>query len=292
MPELPEVETIVRELKKKVLGRTFLNIWTDSPKIIKRPKRLELFKKEIKNEKIKNIWRRGKNIIFNLSGGGNLLIHQKLTGHLLLGKWKKEGKKWKSKLSGPTKDDPVNKFLHLIFWLDNGQMLALSDLRKFAKVELWEKGELGKSPDFKKLGPEPLKKDFTFNQFKSILIKKRGKIKKILMDQNVIAGIGNIYSDEILFNAKINPFRDISKLSEKDLKNIYQAIKIILPLSIKLKGESFSNFRTLSGEKGNFDQVRKVYGREDEKCSLCKTKIKRQKMGERSTHFCPKCQKY
>lgn len=290
MPELPEVETTVGDLKKAqppILGAGFVDVWTDWPKMIKRPKNIDLFKKEIKGKKIKKIWRRGKNIIFDLSQGLSLLIHQKLTGHLLLGKWEKKEKGWQPLIAGPL-EDPMNRFLHLIFWLDNGKQLALSDLRKFAKVELLHQEELKK--ELSSLGPEPLEKDFTFEKFKEFLPKK-GKIKQVLMDQTVIAGIGNIYSDEILWTAKIHPFKDVSKLSETDLKGIYQAIKKILPKAIEVGGESISDFRRISGEKGGFDPLRKVYRREGEPCFRCQAKIKRVKIGGRSAHYCPKCQK-
>jgi len=290
MPELPEVETIVRDLRRKVLGRTFLDVWTDFSKIVKRPKSFEQFKKEIKGKKIEKVWRRGKNIILNLSNNKTLLIHQKMTGHLLLGKWQKINKNWRPIKKGPL-EDPMNRFLHLIFWLDSGQMLALSDLRKFAKVELWDTGELEKSEGFQNLGPEPLRKTFTFERFKETFRKKQGKIKQVLMDQNIIAGIGNIYSDEILFEAKIHPLREVSKLAEKELKDIYRAIKKILLLAVKLRGESIANFRTLSGEKGFFDKTRKVYRREGEKCPRCGILLKRIKVGGRSACFCPRCQK-
>ena len=164
MPELPEVETIVLGLKKKVLGRTFLDVWTDWTKTIKKPKDFRIFKKQIKGKKIKEIKRRGKNILFKLSGNKTLLIHQKLTGHLLFGNWKFRGGKWEPEILGPL-EDPANRFLHLMFWLDNGKQLALSDLRKFAKVELWNSQELLESKEFKSLGPEPLEKYFTFHKF-------------------------------------------------------------------------------------------------------------------------------
>lgn len=292
MPELPEVETIVRDLKKKVLGRTFLNAWTDFPKLIKKPKNFGKFKKEIKRRKIKNIWRKAKNIIFELSGSYSLLVHQKMTGHLLYGKWRREGKKWISEIAGPLKNDPMNRFLHVLFKLDNGWQLALSDLRKFAKVELWKTEELKKSKFFRELGPEPLKKEFTFKKFREALRKKKkGRIKQVLMDQAAIAGIGNIYSDEILWKAKIHPFKDISKLSNAELKEIYKAMKQILSLAIKLGGESISDYRRPSGEKGFYDKERKVYRKEGEKCPSCSGIIKRAKIGGRSAHFCSKCQK-
>jgi formamidopyrimidine-DNA glycosylase len=291
MPELPEVETTVRDLKTKVLGRTFVDIWSDFKKIIKKPKDFEEFKREIKRKKIRGIRRRGKNILFDLSDNKTLLIHQKLTGHLLLGKWHKKGGKWEASAPGPLKEDPINRFLHLIFWLDNGQMLALSDLRKFAKVELWNTKELKKSEEMKELGPEPLEKSFTFRKFKEIFQEKKGKIKQVLMDQSVIAGIGNIYSDETLWRTKIHPFKDVSRLSQKELKKIYQAIQKILKQAVEVKGESISDYRLLSGEKGGFDSLRKVYRRKGEKCSRCGAIIKRVKIGGRSAHFCPNCQK-
>ena len=133
MPELPEVETTVRGLNKKVLKRTFIDVWSDWEKIVKKPKDFEQFKKEIKNKKIKKIWRRAKNIIFDLSDGYSLLVHQKMTGHLLVGKWNMKNGTWTPTKKGPL-NDPYNRFLHLIFFFDNGKMMALSDARKFAKL--------------------------------------------------------------------------------------------------------------------------------------------------------------
>jgi len=169
-------------------------------------------------------------------------------------------------------------------------MLALSDLRKFAKAELWKTEELKNSEEIKNLGPEPLSKDFTFEKFKEVLKKKKGKIKQILMYQTVIAGIGNIYSDEILFEAQIHPFRKIPKLSETELKKIYQAMRKILKKAIELKGSSITDFRDIKGKRGSFDKIIKVYRKEGKKCSRCGTIIKRAKIGGRSAHFCPKCQ--
>ncbi|HIC92610.1 MAG TPA: hypothetical protein EYP21_11285 [Syntrophaceae bacterium] len=159
MPELPEVETTVRDLKKaqpKILGALILDVWSDAKNLIKKPKSFSAFKKEILKRKILKIWRRGKNIIFTLDRK-NLLIHQKLTGHLLYGKWEKKGQEWVSQIKGPLAEDPMNRFLHLIFFLDNKYQLALSDLRKFAKVEILSEKELKK--ELSKIGPEPLGKE-------------------------------------------------------------------------------------------------------------------------------------
>lgn len=289
------METTVRGLKEKILERFFVDVWTDFQKLIKKPKTFEQFKKEIKGKKIENIWRRGKNIIFTLSENKSLLIHQKLTGHLLVGQWSFNKGFWGVETKGPL-NEKINSYIHLLFTLDNGQMLALSDLRKFAKIELWETKELENSEEMKKLGPEPLDKSFTFERLREALkdylqLKRKGKIKQVLMDQNIIAGVGNIYSDEILWRAKIHPLKEVSKLTEKELKKIYKFLKEVLKKAIKVKGESFSDYRTPSGEKGGFDTLRKVYQREGEKCSSCKNIIKRVKMAGRSAHFCPVCQK-
>jgi formamidopyrimidine-DNA glycosylase len=288
MPELPEVQTTVNGLKQKVLKRTFVDVWTDWKKIIKKPKDFELFKKELKNKKIIKIWRRAKNVIFDLTDNYSLLVHQKMTGHLLVGKWKVKSEKWKPEDKKSPLNDPYNRFLHVIFYLDNGLMLALSDVRKFAKIELWKTEELKK--EFEKLGPEPLEKSFTFEKFKKGFENKKGKVKQIIMNPEIIAGIGNIYASEALWVAKIHPEKNIAKLSEKELISLYEAIKKVLELSVKLGGESFSDYRKPDGSKGGFDTERKVYKREGQKCHRCKTKIKRIKVAQRSAFFCPHCQ--
>ncbi len=304
MPELPEVQTTVDGLKKKVLKRTFIDAWSDWEKIIKKPDNFEIFRKNIKGKKIEKIWRRAKNIIFDLSDGPalsraegySLLVHQKMTGHLLYGVWNKKDKTWLPSEKGPL-NDPMNRFIHLIVFLDNKKMIALSDTRKFAKVELWKTEALLK--EFEKLGPEPLDKNFTFQKFKDILKNKkgpsavrRGKIKQVLMNPEIIAGIGNIYSSEALWHAKVHPQKETQKLNEKELKNIYNSIKKVLELGVKLGGESFSDYRKPDGSKGNFDTERKAYKREGQNCSRCKTKIQRIKFGGRSAFFCPHCQPF
>lgn len=292
MPELPEVETTVRGLQSSVLGLRIDDVWTDFEKMVKRPSSFKDFRKNLKGKKIKSVRRRGKNILIDLNDNKVLLIHQKMTGHLLFGKWVLKKGKWFSEIGGPLRNDPYNRFLHLIFFLEKNKHLALSDLRKFAKIELWDKGKLENSENFKNLGPEPLEKTFTFSKFKQALGKrKRGKIKQVLMDQKIIAGIGNIYSDEILWEAKINPSRDIKTLKEIELKEIYKAIKKILKKGIKVKGDSFSDYRKVDGAKGGFGILEKVYRKEGKKCKRCEGQIKRKKIGGRSAHFCSKCQK-
>jgi len=287
MPELPEVETIVRDLDREVRNRTFLDIWTDTKSLIHEDT-FESFKKKIVGKKILKVRRRAKNILIDLSDDYVLLIHQKITGHLLLGKWKLKGDKWIAEEDGPLSCDPMNRFLHVIFLLDDKRQLALSDARKFAKIELWKKEEL--EEELKELGPEPLEKGFTVEKFEKLFEKKKGKVKQVLMDQNFIAGIGNIYASEILFESKIHPEEDVSKLDKNDLKRIYNATRRILQKSIELKGDSFSDFRTIYGEKGKTQEIVKVYQKEGEKCPRCGGLIKRIKQGGRSSFFCPKCQ--
>ncbi len=290
MPELPEVETTVKGLNKKVLSRAFVDVWSDWKKMVKRPRDFELFKKQLKGKKIKRIWRRAKNVIFELSDGYSLLVHMKMTGHLMVGQWRMVGKKWQPVKKGPM-EEKINMYLHFIWFLDDGQMIALSDLRKFAKVELWKTDEFLNAKEFKSWGPEPLEKSFIFSKLKEALKNKKGKIKQVIMVPEVIAGIGNIYSSEALWWAKIHPQKDVSKLSEKELKALYNAIKKVLLAGVRLGGESFADYRNIYGEKGNFDDERKVYKREKEKCSRCKTPIVRLKFGGRSAFFCPACQK-
>jgi formamidopyrimidine-DNA glycosylase len=290
MPELPEVETTVKGLRPKILKRTIIDVWSDWRKLVKKPRDFGTFKKIIKNKKIIKIWRRAKNIIFDLSDGYSLLVHQKMTGHLMFGQWKFENNKWKPVKKGPLKEK-INTFLHIIFFLDNEKMIALSDVRKFAKIELWKTEKLLDSEKFKKIGPEPLEKNFTFEKFKNIFKNKKGRIKQLIMNPEIIAGIGNIYSSEALWWAKIHPEKNVTELNNKELNNLYKAIKKVLELSVKLGGESFSDYRKPDGSKGNFDTERKAYKREGQKCYRCGTLISRLKFAGRSAFFCPHCQK-
>lgn len=299
MPELPEVETISKYLNKKIPGLIIRDFWTDFSagsqmgSNIKFPLSVEKFRKEIVGKKILKVYRKGKNILIDLSGNKLLLVHQKMTGHLLIGKWSfdyaQDGQhpKVKSLVKG-TMQEKVNNYIHAIFYLSNGWQLALSDLRKFAKMMAGDKNEIENFPDLKDLGPDPL--EISEKEFVEILSKQRGKIKQVLMDQNVFAGIGNIYSDEILWFAKIHPFTRVEGLKDKDLRNIYKYTKQVLKEAIKLRGTSISDYRDPEGRAGGYDKIRKVYRREGEKCPRCSSTIKRLKMGGRSAHFCPKCQ--
>jgi formamidopyrimidine-DNA glycosylase len=302
MPELPEVQTVVDDLNKKVLGRKITGIWLDWPKAIKDPldqsktkiahKHVEIFKKSVVGKKILSVKRRAKNILIYLSGDFLILIHQKMTGHMLVGRWQIAKGKTLPIEPRAVVDDPYNRFIHLLFYLDNGQMLALSDVRKFAKAILGKTKQIENLPELVRLGPEPLDSKFKYENFQKIISSEHRKIKQVLMDPEVIAGIGNIYSDEILWEAKIHPLKPANKLNSVQLKTLWSAMRKILAKAVRLRGTSSSDFRDTAGEKGSYTNVLLVYQREGELCYRCKTKIQRLKsVGGRSAHFCPQCQK-
>lgn len=289
MPELPEVQTTVNGLQSKVLNRTFVDVWSDWEKTVKKPKDFKQFKKELVGKKIVRVWRRAKNVIFELSDGYSLLVHMKMTGHLLVSTWTLKNNTWMSDKKG-FMEDSMNGYLHTMWMLDDGQMIALSDLRKFAKVELWRTNELMQSKDFLGLGPEPLENNFTVEKLTEVLKNKKGKIKQVLMVPEVIAGIGNIYASESLWWAKIHPERAANSLSQKELVDLYHAIIKVLKVGIDCGGESFSDYRNVNGQKGQFGIERKAYKREKQPCFRCSTPIKRIMFGGRSAFFCETCQ--
>ncbi|MSU60690.1 MAG: bifunctional DNA-formamidopyrimidine glycosylase/DNA-(apurinic or apyrimidinic site) lyase [Candidatus Staskawiczbacteria bacterium] len=288
MPELPEVQTTVNGLNKKVLERTFVGVWSDWKRMVKEPGNFKRFKKLLKGKKILRVWRRAKNVIFELSGGYSLLIHMKMTGHLMVGEWKLKKGIFKAVQPGPLQDF-INGYIHFVLMLDNGRMIALSDMRKFAKVELHETKDLHEL--FENLGPEPLEKNFTFEKFQALFNNKRGKVKQVIMAPEFIAGIGNIYASEALWEAKIHPLKDVSELGAAPLQALYGAIRKVLALGVEFGGDSFSDYRDIDGKKGEFEGKKKVYQRAGQPCFRCKTLIKRLVVGQRSAFYCPNCQK-
>ena len=288
MPELPEVTTMVNGLREKTLKRTIADVWSDAKKAIKKPNNFSEFRKQIIGLRIEKIDRKGKVILITLDKNRTLLVHPKMSGHFLFGKWKKTAEGWEPLKKGLL-EDPMNRFIHLIFWLDNGYMLAFSDLRKFGRIELWPMDKLQEASLITQIGEDALK--ITIKQFKEVLKSlKNWKIKPLLMNQKKIAGIGNIYSDEILFRARVNPFRTAQSLKNAEIKRIYLSIGVILRKAIKVSGSSISDFRRIDGDKGEFQKLTKVYGHQGKKCSKCGSIVETKKLAGRSTHFCPKCQ--
>ena len=288
------METVVRDLKKRVLGRRILDVWTDWPKYFKPHGSLSVFKRHVLKKRIVGVERRGKNILLHLSDSHLLLIHQKMTGHLLIGKWSfdsaQDKQRWKPVGDSKEMNDPKNGFIRLIFFLDSKKypMLALSDMRRFAKVLCGPKEEILNLPDLKNLGPEALQ--VSFKEFRDRFRNRKGKIKQVLMDQKLIVGIGNIYSDEILYAAKIHPLSRVEKLKEPNFKILYSAMKRILQKGVKMRGTSSDDFRDTYGKKGNYGKVILMYQRHGKKCQKGHL-IHRIRVAQRSAHFCPICQK-
>ncbi|MFZ3015563.1 MAG: DNA-formamidopyrimidine glycosylase [Minisyncoccia bacterium] len=297
MPELPEVETTTRGLRKELVGLKITDVWTDLKTKDKRqkdavanPTYFKIFKKEVLNKKILSAERKAKNILINLSGNKTILIHMKMTGHLLYGKYKflKKENKWIPDEEGPLKD-PYNRFVHTIFSLSNKKFLAFSDSRKFGKITLLDTKTAHETRHLKDIGPDPLSKNFDFKKLKERLNKKpNGKIKTVLIDQSIIAGIGNIYSDEILWYAGIHPERKVSKINELEFKKMFKAIKETLKKGINFGGDSMSDYRNIYGLPGKFQLHHEAYRRTGERCRKkgCKGVIIRKIINNRSAHFC------
>ena len=211
----------------------------------------------------------------------------------MVGKWeiKKEKGEFivKNKMGGHF-DDPRNQYIRAVFYLDNGQMLALSDLRKFAKMILGSREDIENLKEIKSLGPDALSPLFSPEYFKGILGRTSRPIKSVLLDQKFVSGVGNIYADESLFLSKLNPFKKANLLSLKEVSVLVDSIKKILKKAVKLRGTSIIDFRDAEGKRGSYDKIRLVYGRENLACRICGRPIKRKKIGQRSSYFCSYCQ--
>lgn len=289
MPELPEVQTTVNYLKPKLVGLRFKDVWSDWEKTIKQAGGLKNLKKEIKNKKIVNVYRRAKFIVVDIEGDRSLFIHQKISGHLLYGKWKMEDGKRIATTRGPLKNDPENKYIRVVFDLSNGYQLALADLRRFGKIILVKDKDVSNIKEVRDLGPEPL--DIKFKDFQKLFERKKGKLKQVLMDPFFIVGIGNIYADEILWKAGLHPLARVENLNGKDLKNIFKHTQEILQKAIKMGGSSVDDYRMPSGEMGRFQDIHNAYQQTGRRCHKKDGGIiERIKIGGRSAHFCPKHQ--
>lgn len=292
MPELPEVETIKNDLQDKIIGKRIISVFPLWKEIVKDIP-FQKFKNQVEGKEIISVKRRAKNLIIKLSDGLNLLIHLKMTGHLFFEDEKsseisKEGK-WLKASSKDLVKDPQNQFIRIVFRLNNGKILAMGDMRKFAYIRLMDDRDLEEF--LKNYGPEPLSPEFTVEKLVSILRSKNTAVKKVLMDQSNISGIGNIYADEILWAARVHPLSISSKLSDKDIREVYENTRKILKLAIERRGTSTSDFRDTKGLKGTYGDLRNVYQREGMPCPVCGGAVKKIKVGGRGTHFCPKCQK-
>ncbi|OHB14860.1 MAG: DNA-formamidopyrimidine glycosylase [Candidatus Zambryskibacteria bacterium RIFOXYC1_FULL_39_10] len=283
MPELPEVHTIVTDLKRFIPNLKIKDVWTDILAFKK-------IKKDVVGEKIISVERRGKNILIGITGKKIILVHQKMTGHLMYGKWDKTKDGWRSVLEGPMRDDPGNRFIHLLFFLSNGRHLGLCDMRKFASVIVLPEKTIKEK--LEKLGPEPFDKNFNLKKFFESIKNKNKKIKSVLMDQSIVAGIGNIYADEVLWVAAVHPLKIASKLKKEEVKKIYEAIKPVLKRAIKARGSSYIDYRDAQGKKGKYQEMQNAYGLKGKKCKKrgCGGIIEKIVVDGRSASFCPKHQ--
>jgi formamidopyrimidine-DNA glycosylase len=264
MPELPEVETVRQDILPFVKGRVVKRIEIVSLRNILKGVSPSRLKKELVGEKIVNLDRRAKYLIFKLASGRYFTIHLGMTGRVLF-----------------APDD----YVRVIFHLSGNRVLYYSDARRFGKIRFFKK-----YPDLK-LGPEPLGRGFTPERFREMLKQRKAAIKLVLLDQKFLAGLGNIYVIESLFRAGINPKKPANKLIDPEIKRLYHQIKKVLFEALGYRGTSDSWFLDAHGKKGGFQLRLRVYGREGEPCFKCKTTIKRIVLGQRGTYFCPRCQK-
>lgn len=274
MPELPEAQTIVNELVSEIIGKVILGIEVFDPKFVKQIKTSDIGKK-IKGKSVIKVSRRGKAIIIELSQSFNLLIQLGMTGGLIL-----------------LNPDQPQKYIRYQFLLSNSKVLGFRDMRKFGKIIGYHKEQPEFYPKFlKSLGPEPFSEDFSE---KYLLLKKKNRslsAKDFIMDQKMVAGVGNIYACEILYAAKINPKRKTATLKKKECKRIVQYTREILNRAIKRGGTTIRDYMRLDESYGEYKEKLLVYGRENEPCVKCSTLIKRIRQSNRSTFFCPCCQK-
>jgi len=304
VPELPEVQTIVNDLNRKIVGEKiadFKSVWKKNvrPSFTK-------FEKEIVGAKVIGVRRIGKQIIIDLDNNNSVLIHLKMSGHLLYkhqitsnkpayrtGRLQTNSKlKIQNSKQRDYFEERVNQYIRHKFIFESGDILDFSDLRKFGWLGVVKTGEVENVKEIKKLGIDALDKKFTLGCFKNILDKKQKSIIGVLLlDQSLITGIGNIYRSEILFDSFVLPKRKVSSLSKQEIERIFNSIKNILNKAVKMRGTSDSDYRDIEGKPGKFQNELMVYGREGEPCKLCGTKIIREKIGQRSVFYCPVCQK-
>ncbi len=280
MPELPEVETIARELRPLVVGALIREVWFDWPRAVKHPTP-DRFSEELRGREILDVARRAKWLVITLSGDGVLALQVKMTGQLHL-------------VPAGTEHD---RHVHLRFELADGRWLLLRDVRKFARAGLYRRDEAGRvlgadevADLFAEHGPEPLDDDFTLRAFRRILRRRKGRLKPLLLDQSFVAGIGNIYADEALWRARLHPLRAAASLHPDDERRLYQAVRAVLTEAIERRGSSIDDYISLEGE-GGMQHYLNAYGRTGKPCPRCGRPTRRIVLGARGTHFCSWCQR-
>ncbi len=268
MPELPEVETVKNDLIPYVVGQIITDITLDWEGIVRNPS-VQEFREGIAGQKIVSLSRRAKFLLFKLSRGDTLAIHLRMSGSLLI---------------DPPRE--LYSYIRAVIHLKNGCNVLFRDPRKFGRMMLLK----DITPLVNKLGPEPLEPSFTPGLLARILEKRKAPLKPVLLDQEVIAGLGNMYADEALFEAGINPLRPANSLTISEIRKLHEAIKKVLELGIVNKGASEITYYRPGGEMGKAFEAFKVAHRRDTDCPVCDTPIRRIKLRGRGTYYCPKCQ--
>lgn len=279
MPELPETETIRRGLAKYVVGHAIKSVEILHPGVVSGDI------KHIVNAKVIKARRIGKGLILDLSNRYSLAIHIKLTGQLIY----RDKTTEKYKISQKVGSVP-NKFTHVIFNLDKNANLYYNDQRRFGWIKILPTEKIMELPFFKNMGPEPFK-DLTIAKFEKIVEGKPTKIKPLIMDQSRIGGIGNIYANDALFRAKINPQRSAKSLNKNEIKDLYESLIAVMEKSLKEGGASELSYVNILGQEGNYQNHSLVYGKAGKPCPRKDGTIKRITLGGRGTFFCPNCQR-
>ena len=288
MPELPEVETIRAGLAKLLPGKVVKDVWYDWDKSF--PNAPADVARFLVGSKIEKVRRRAKVLIVELSGGWALVIHLKMTGQLVfVGDKKRFG-------AGHPSDDLVGKLpaktTHVILDFTDGSKLFFNDQRKFGWMRLLPAIEIPEIDFFKKVGPEPLDDDFTVDRFiERLMRRKNSNIKSVLLDQTVVAGVGNIYADESLWAAKIHPETLVSKIPKPKLVTLYNSLRNVLTLSIQKGGSTDKNYVDAEGKKGSYLSFANVFRKQGQPCPRCGTPIEKIRVAGRGTHICPHEQK-
>lgn len=267
MPELPEVETIKRQLQNAVIGKQIRALTVYNDKVIRQP-RAEVFKDQLRGALLKRIDRRGKFLVIELSTGKFLTVHLRMTGQLIY----------------PARER--SKETRLTFHFSDGENLDFRDRRLFGELRLVDDWRSLKF--VQNLGPEP--QEISPSRFREMLKGRKTAIKPLLMDQTFVAGIGNLYAAEILFRSRIHPARPAVSLTAQEIGRLVKEMNNTLQEAVTLKGSSVDQYMQLSGEPGGYAQHHRVYGRRAEPCPVCKTPIQRIRVGGRGTYLCPQCQ--
>lgn len=273
MPELPEVQTVRSGLEKLILDRTITRVEILYPKIITGD--VTEFSQKLVGQKILKIDRRGKYLLFRFSDDLTMISHLRMEGKYFV---------------LPIEEAP-RKHTHVIFELDNGQKLCYNDVRKFGRMQLLANQDVMQSASLKKLGPEPVLPDFALDTFYTGLQKKHKMIKTALLDQTLVAGLGNIYVDEVLWMSKIHPQTLCNKLTLAQAEVLQKNIITELALAVKAGGTTIRSYTDAFEHSGLFQFSLHVYGKKGQPCELCQTPIEKIVVGQRGTHFCPQCQK-